>query len=273
MKLSNVTAVTGVLHDEGKSIEFGATAGNISKLLANKEKINAQNKAPAPIAPPALQEANGISPDIISRVKNKKSAAVGTPTPPPVTSKTLDAERQLQASKATIEATERIERAAKTRQQQVDAQATAGAIKEAKEAAQNAGLGSKDVSMEDAIKGVTSKDMHSSFSLTLRSVEEFKSWDMRTNPLKDMDWIWQNIGLNDVDVLTAPSPGAYTYMMKLRADPDMLTEFYKLYINRRLPSRDTIEEMEERLNDDGRDLNDFLTAKIEFISKEVMGGV
>lgn len=80
----------------------------------------------------------------------------------------------------------------------------------------------------------------------------------KSNALKDLDWIYHNVKIKGVDVEDAPSPGAYFHLIYLRKNPMALNEFYRLYIGKRLPSQNDINDLESRLNDDGEEHLDFI---------------
>ena len=95
----------------------------------------------------------------------------------------------------------------------------------------------------------------------MRSKDEFT--ERPSTPLNDVDWIYHNINTKGIKPSDAPSSGAYYHLLEIQSDPSNKSEFYKMYMSRRLPSRSEIEGMEAQFNDDGSDLSNFIDTVID----------
>ena len=79
----------------------------------------------------------------------------------------------------------------------------------------------------------------------------------KTSARKIVEWIFNNIGIEDVKPEDAPSSGAWCYMQSLRSSPTLLQDFYRNVWTKMLPSKSEIEAREKH-DDDGRELVEFI---------------
>lgn len=96
-----------------------------------------------------------------------------------------------------------------------------------------------------------------STTVELHEASEF-SKEQSNNPVETFDWIYNNIGITDVDPKSAPSPGAYTHLMHIRKEESAQSDFYKLYTNKKFPSSSKWDELIDRMADDGRSVSTFV---------------
>ena len=76
--------------------------------------------------------------------------------------------------------------------------------------------------------------------------------EYRINGLKDIAWIYHNLGNKKANLLQAPSPGARYLLETLRAlDAKERMEWYKTYLPKLMP-KETADKDQERMRDDGR---------------------
>ncbi len=70
-------------------------------------------------------------------------------------------------------------------------------------------------------------------------------------------WVFDNMDISDVTPEMAPSAGAWSYLMQLRKDKKMRSDFYSGSLMKLLPSKSQM-EMETKFNDDGREQIDLI---------------
>lgn len=68
--------------------------------------------------------------------------------------------------------------------------------------------------------------------------------------IKVVNWIFDNIAIEDPDPLTAPSAGAWGYLWECRTSAVVRSEFYKSTYSKLLPSRTQL-ETKDKFDDDG----------------------
>ena len=66
--------------------------------------------------------------------------------------------------------------------------------------------------------------------------------ERRVTALEIIEWLYDNIGVADVEVTDAPTAGAWNHLLTLRANPTMLEDFYKNTWPRILPNKARITE-------------------------------
>ena len=66
-----------------------------------------------------------------------------------------------------------------------------------------------------------------------------------------VQWVFDNIDVDDVEPGDAPSSGAWSFLQRVRKHPDLLKEFYRSIWAKMLPTRSEI-EAREKFEDDGR---------------------
>ena len=89
---------------------------------------------------------------------------------------------------------------------------------------------------------------------------DFKNADGKLNHFRDIHWIYENLDVVGVMPQTAPSVGAYSWLMEIRKDPsgDARRKFRDYYM-KLAPSGKELEER-ERLTDDGRNVLELIDA-------------
>jgi hypothetical protein len=68
--------------------------------------------------------------------------------------------------------------------------------------------------------------------------------------LTDMAWVYNNIGTDNLELNNCPSQGAWSWLWRLRKDPDLLSDFYRTCLPKLIPSK-TVLENESKNIDDG----------------------
>lgn len=98
--------------------------------------------------------------------------------------------------------------------------------------------------------------LYNSFDEMLRSSQKQTEEQNHQNNInkkfsvvEEIDWIFANIGNSFVRDADSPSPGAYYYLGKIQENDDMMKDFYKMYMSRRMPSREEIDDMVKREGD------------------------
>lgn len=85
------------------------------------------------------------------------------------------------------------------------------------------------------------------------------SQDFTSNSLEWFDWIYHNLFITDIKPKDAPAPGAFFHLIWIRESESRISDFLKTYTTRRMPQKSQLDEMIERLTDDGRDLKNFMS--------------
>jgi hypothetical protein len=67
-----------------------------------------------------------------------------------------------------------------------------------------------------------------------------------------IQWVFDNIGIEDLSPKDAPSSGAWFLLQEVRSFPELRREFYKTIFPKILPTKSQLEEMLEKFADDGR---------------------
>jgi len=82
-----------------------------------------------------------------------------------------------------------------------------------------------------------------------------------TSIFEDVLWVYKHIGFDpgSLDPEDAPSGGAWAMLIHFRHE-DRIQSFYQYVVTKLLPNRSQIESNDERMSDDGRDLDDHITA-------------
>jgi len=91
----------------------------------------------------------------------------------------------------------------------------------------------------------------------------------RGNSREIVEWIFDHIDVVDVTPDMAPSPGAWSLLMRLRTSAELLREFYRTVWTKLLPSRTQIES-EERFRDDGREIFELITRNLVALEEPVL---
>lgn len=101
----------------------------------------------------------------------------------------------------------------------------------------------------------------------LISRERFgKNLDADLDHMKDIEYVWNNIGFKDNKPEDAPSTGAFFYLQRLQENTDASNDFYKQVWTKTIPSKSVIEDSRKR-HDDGRSI----TGLIERLQGESKG--
>jgi len=85
------------------------------------------------------------------------------------------------------------------------------------------------------------------------------------DPIRDLNWIYNNLSVKDVPPSDAPSTGAYGHLKFIQRNPTNMVGFFERVYPRIIPSKSVIEN-QSKFNDDGRehfDLLDRLLAESE----------
>ncbi|MCX5637098.1 MAG: hypothetical protein NTX52_05320 [Planctomycetota bacterium] len=67
-----------------------------------------------------------------------------------------------------------------------------------------------------------------------------------------VEWVFDYIDVEDVTPDMAPSPGAWSFLQRVRKYPDLLKEFYRSIWSKMLPTKSEIESS-RKFEDDGRE--------------------
>ena len=67
-----------------------------------------------------------------------------------------------------------------------------------------------------------------------------------------VQWVFDHIDVTDIQPEDAPSPGAWSFLQRVRQYPELLKEFYRSIWAKMLPTRSEI-EAREKFEDDGRE--------------------
>jgi len=67
-----------------------------------------------------------------------------------------------------------------------------------------------------------------------------------------VQWVFDHIDVEDIQPEDAPSPGAWSFLQRVRQHPELLKEFYRSIWAKMLPTRSEI-EAREKFEDDGRE--------------------
>lgn len=67
-----------------------------------------------------------------------------------------------------------------------------------------------------------------------------------------VEWVFDHIDVEDVTPEMAPSPGAWSFLQRIRKYPDLLKEFYRSIWSKMLPTKSEIESS-RKFEDDGRE--------------------
>ena len=67
-----------------------------------------------------------------------------------------------------------------------------------------------------------------------------------------VEWVFDHIDVEDVTPEMAPSPGAWSFLQRVRKHPDLLKEFYRSIWSKMLPTKSEIESS-RKFEDDGRE--------------------
>jgi hypothetical protein len=92
------------------------------------------------------------------------------------------------------------------------------------------------------------------------------------NVVEEMDWVFACLGNELIKESESPNPGSYYYLKKLQNNEDMMKDFYKMYIQRRMPSRDEIDEMMKRDGDTSDADLSYIKNKLEHALRENING-
>ena len=117
--------------------------------------------------------------------------------------------------------------------------------------------------------------MYNSFDEMIRKIEKQKEeidrkyTNKKYNVVEEMDWIFSNLGNELVKDSESPTSGSYYYLKKLQSNEDMMEDFYKMYIQRRMPSRDEIDEMEKKSGDTSDEDLKYVYDKLNEALKEI----
>jgi len=76
--------------------------------------------------------------------------------------------------------------------------------------------------------------------------------DAEMDPVRDLTWIYNNIGVKNVKPSEAPSPGAYAHLKFIQQNDANMVDFFTKVYPRIIPSKSQIESL-NKFNDDGRD--------------------
>ena len=101
---------------------------------------------------------------------------------------------------------------------------------------------------------------------------DFSNWDGKIDTISDINWIYNNLMVEDVTAEDAPSPGAWAHLQYHRSTPEAMTDFFTKVYPRLIPAKGTIQKLADKLHDDGRttfDLLDRLLAECSESSKQV----
>lgn len=71
------------------------------------------------------------------------------------------------------------------------------------------------------------------------------------NPLEIVQWVFDHIDVDEATPDMAPSPGAWSLLVEVRANKSLKADFYKTIWAKTLPSRSQL-EIQEAFKDDGR---------------------
>lgn len=83
-------------------------------------------------------------------------------------------------------------------------------------------------------------------SIKVTSDTNRENSDKKYNVIDEIDWIFANIGNITITEEDSPTPGAYHYLLKIQENDDMMKDFYKMYMGRRMPSREEIDDILRR---------------------------
>ena len=72
------------------------------------------------------------------------------------------------------------------------------------------------------------------------------------SPRKVVEWVFDNLLLDDLKPDDAPSPGAWALLQDLKKYPDLRKEFYRSIWSKLLPTKTELDAA-ERFSDDGRE--------------------
>lgn len=117
--------------------------------------------------------------------------------------------------------------------------------------------------------------MYNSFDEMIRKIEkqqeetDRKYSNKKYNVVEEMDWVFSNLGNELVKESESPTSGSFYYLKKLQSNEDMMEDFYKMYIQRRMPSRDEIDEMEKKSGDTSDEDLKYVYDKLNEAMKEI----
>jgi len=116
-------------------------------------------------------------------------------------------------------------------------------------------------------KGSAGNPNIGSISLEEKRLIEELSDGKKKNINESIEWIYENMGVEDISPADAPSIGAYTHLKKIQMDPVLQSEFYKSVWIKTLVKNDAMEELRERLSDDGTKIYNTIDRALEAISE------
>lgn len=71
------------------------------------------------------------------------------------------------------------------------------------------------------------------------------------DPVRDINWIYNNLAVKGIMPADAPSPGAYAHLRYIQANEKAMEAFFNSVYPRMIPAKSQIEDVTKR-NDDGR---------------------
>ncbi len=81
---------------------------------------------------------------------------------------------------------------------------------------------------------------------------DFTKWDGKIDTVSDINWIYNHLMIADVKPEDAPSPGAWAHLQYHKSSTEAMAEFFTKVYSRLIPSKSTIQKMEDKAHDDGR---------------------
>jgi hypothetical protein len=76
--------------------------------------------------------------------------------------------------------------------------------------------------------------------------------DRQSNAYEMLTWMFENMEKKELRPDDAPSPGAWSYLLRVRQDEALKDEFYKNIWPKTFPSKKMMESMADAMTDDGR---------------------